>query len=103
MRKYGYLSIILYACNALAISATDIMSQNWNANKLFESNLSSGLVSTVSLQKPIKSGVLVVKKNLPANSVDLYGFGVVHDGIYDLNEDTHVVFYIDAVVLKLDY
>ena len=95
---------------AYALSANEIMTQNWQANSLFESqyaaranvdgNVRHSNASQTTLNNNKKTSL---KANEQTNSVTIPGFGTVRDGVFDIKDDTHLIFYTDGVAMKLDY
>lgn len=95
---------------AYALSANEIMTQNWQANSLFESqyaahanvdgNVHHNNASQTTLSNNKKNNL---KANEQTNSVTIPGFGTVRDGVFDIKDDTHLIFYTDGVAMKLDY
>ena len=85
-----------------AVSADDFMSNQ--VDKLFESK--QYVFSTDIMQDESRVVVarrIVNKKNYDSNAVQIPGLGTIRNGVYDVNDATHVIFYTDGVVFKLDY
>lgn len=94
---------------ANALSANEIMNQNWQTDSLFESqyaaraNLDGNARHSNESQTVLNTKKVNGKASNSSNSVTIPGFGTVRDGVFDIKDDTHLIFYTDGVVVKLDY
>lgn len=90
--------------SANAISADDAMTTSWQPATLFESK-QYALTTSITANGDESSIIHKVtkKQNYDAGSLQIPGLGMINNGVYDVTDATHVIFYTDGVVIKLDY
>lgn len=101
---FGSVLIFMMA-SSWALSADDMMTQSWQVSNLFESKQYTLTTNIISRQEssPIVSHKFMTTPRYSAESVHIPGLGTIRNGVYDVTDETHLIFYTDGVVVKLDY